>query len=111
MLQGPPEQILLAIVLIPLEAFPQLLICVTNVVHWGGRYERTANDFFSAFVDIFLSVWYLTFYPDPNTKWVVVGKILLDSFYATAECYGSYVERYLYYEMDVTDEVYYILLY
>ena len=110
MLQGPPEQILLAIVLVPLEAIPQLLICVTIVVHWGGRYERTANDFFSAFVDIFLSVWYLTFYIDPNTKWVVVGKILLDSFYATAECYGSYMERYAYYGMDVTEEVYYILM-
>ena len=105
LLQGPPEQVFLALVIIPIECLPQLMICVTNVVHWGGCYERTANDYFAALVDVPLSVWYLTFYPDPNTKWVVVGKILVDSFHATAEAYGSYINTYLYYEEPVTEEV------
>ena len=40
----------LAFFVIPLEAIPQLLICVVNVTHWDGPYQRTALDFFSAFV-------------------------------------------------------------
>ena len=61
-------------------------------------------DFFMALVDIPLSVWYLTFYPDETTKYVVVAKILVDSIYQTAMCYGSYVETYLYFEKELVED-------
>ena len=104
LLQGPPDQVLLGMVIIPLEAFPQFLVVAMNVTHWDGPYRRVAMDFFSALVDIPLSIWYLTFYPEDTTKYIVVAKILVDSFYQTAISYGGYVETYLYFEKDLNEE-------
>ena len=55
-------------------------------------------DFFSAVVDIPLSIWYLTYYPNPTTQYIVIAKILIDSFHATGCAYADYIETYLYYE-------------
>ena len=55
-------------------------------------------DFFSAIVDIPLSIWYLTYYPNQSTKYIVIAKILIDSLHATGCAYGDYIEAYLYYE-------------
>ena len=63
MIRGTPDQVLLGIVCFALEGFPQFLICVMNVTHWDGPYERTAVDFFCTIVDVPMSLWYLTFYP------------------------------------------------
>ena len=62
MIRGTPDQVLLGIVCFALEGFPQFLICVMNVTHWDGPYERTAVDFFCTIVDVPMSLWYLTFY-------------------------------------------------
>ena len=59
------------------------LVCAMNITHWDSEYRRDAMNFFSAVVDIPLSIWYLTFYPDPSTKSVVVAKILVDSVHNT----------------------------
>ena len=104
LLQGPPDQFLLGMVIIPLEALPQFLVVAMNCTHWDGPYRRVGMDFFMALVDIPLSVWYLTFYPDETTKYVVVAKILVDSIYQTAMCYGSYVETYLYFEKELVED-------
>ena len=62
MIRGTPDQLLLGIVCFALEGIPQFLICVMNVTHWDGPYERTALDFFCCVVDVPMSLWYLTFY-------------------------------------------------
>ena len=40
LLQGPWEQQILAFAILPLEIVPQFLICVMNVTHWAGPYQR-----------------------------------------------------------------------
>ena len=62
MIQGSPDQFLLGVVCLFFEGIPQFLICVMNVTHWDGPYERTALDFFCHVVDVPMSLWYLTFY-------------------------------------------------
>ena len=70
----------------------------------GRPYQRAGADLFAALVDIPLSLWYLTFYSNPTTKYVVIGKILVDSFHATGQAYGEYIVNYLYYEEPLTEE-------
>ena len=72
-----------------------------NITHWDSEYRRDAMNFFSAVVDIPLSIWYLTFYSDPSTKYVVVAKILVDSVHNTGYAYKEYIETYLYYEKPI----------
>ena len=74
-----------------------------NVTHWDGPWRREGMDFFNHLVDIPMSIWYLTFYSDPTTKYIVIAKILIDSLHSTGISYGSYIETYLYYEKDVED--------
>ena len=45
-----------------------------------------------------LSVWYMTFYCNPNIKYAVLNKIVLQGLNACAVSYGDYVESYLYSE-------------
>ena len=74
-----------------------------NVTHWDGPWRREAMDFFNHLVDIPMSIWYLSFYSDPTTKYIVIAKILIDSLHSTGSSLGSYIETYLYYEKDVED--------
>ena len=46
-----------------------------NVTHWDGPWRREAMDFFNHLVDIPMSIWYLSFYSDPTTKYIVISKI------------------------------------
>ena len=45
-----------------------------------------------------MSVWYMTFYCNPNIKYAVLNKIVLQGLNACAVSYGDYVESYLYSE-------------
>ena len=122
LLQGSPEQAFLGMVIVPLECFPQFLsksnvmryslirihlftfspsVCAMNATHWDSEYRRDAMNFFSTVVDIPLSIWYLTFYPDPSTKSVVVAKVLVDSVHNTCYAYKDFIETYLYYEKPI----------
>ena len=103
LLQGPPDQFLLATVIIPLEVFPQFLLVNMNYIHWDGPYRRIAMDFFNTIVDIPLSVWYLSFYPNDKTKYIVVCKILIDSVQQICHAYGDFIETYLYFEKETND--------
>ena len=43
-------------------------------------------------------------YRNPQTKYVVIGKILVDSLSATLEKYGEYVEAYLHWEEEIESD-------
>ena len=75
-----------------------------NLMHWDGPYQKAGLEYFSSLVDIPLSVWYLTFYPDSTTKYIVVAKILIDSLQQTATCFCTYMETYLYFETGPTTQ-------
>ena len=70
----------------------------TRVHHAGIKFSLNFE------VDVPLSLWYLTFYCNPSTKYVVIGKILLDSLHGTVMAYGDYINTYLYYERELTNE-------
>ena len=76
-----------------------------NVTHWDGPWRREAMDFFNNLVDIPMSIWYLTFYSDPTTKYIVIAKILVDSLESIGISYGRFIETYLYYEKDIEDMI------
>ena len=105
LLQGPPDQLLMGIIILILEAIPQLIICLFNIVHWHGPFSRSSLELFCVIVDIPLSLMYFTYYSNPETKNIVICKLLVDKLDVTKFVYSDYVGTYLYFEEPVTKEV------
>ena len=53
------------------------------------------------------SVWYLSFYCNPRIQLAVVSKILMEGLLASAHLYGEFMEKYVYSERTVEDEILY----
>ena len=105
LLKGPLDQLQLGIVILVLEAIPQLGICLINIVHWHGTFTRSSLDVFCTVTDIPLSLWYFTYYPNPETKYIVICKLLVDKLDMTRIAYSDYIGTFLYFEQPVTKEV------
>ena len=54
-------------------------------------------------MDIWLTVWWLTFYCDPDRKMAVVSKLLIGCIRTCGSKYGIYVEKYLYSEKEIVE--------
>ena len=72
------------------------------MTHWHGDFKTSSLNFFVSFADIPLIIWYLSFYCNPQTKFVVVGKILNLAIANSAEQWASFVEEYIYVEKNTS---------
>ena len=91
----------MGILLLVVEGFPQLMILAMSVTHWHGDFNTTALSFFITFVDIPLILWYLSFYCDERTKYVVIGKIINLAMTNSAEHWADSVESHVYNEKEI----------
>ena len=71
------------------------------MVHWHGDFNVDALSFFITLVDIPLILWYLSFYCDERTKYVVIGKIINLAMTNSAEHWADSVESHLYNEKEI----------
>ena len=96
----------MGILVLAVEGLPQALILAMVLTHWHGDFNTAALSFFITFVDIPLILWYLSFYCDERTKYVVIGKIINLAIANSAEHWAEFVESYIYNEEDinVTDD-------
>ena len=60
-----------------------------------------ALTFFVSFADIPLIVWYLSFYCDQRTKFVIIGKIINLAIRNSTQHWASFVEWYIYDEKEI----------
>ena len=88
-------------IVLTVEGVPQLLMLAMVMTHWHGDFNMAALTFFVSFADIPLNVWYLSFYCDQRTKFVVIGKITNLAIRHSAQHWASFVERYIYDEMEI----------
>ena len=91
----------MGIVVLLVEGLPQLLVLALVMVHWHGDFNRDALSFFITLVDIPLILWYLSFYCDERTKYVVIGKIINLGVAMSAKKWAIFVESSLYNEEEV----------
>ena len=91
----------MGIIVLVVEGFPQLLVLAMVVTHWHGDFNIAALSFFITFVDIPLILWYLSFYCDERTKFVVVAKIINLGIANSAEHWAVFVESYVYNEKEI----------
>ena len=74
------------------------------MTHWHGDFNTAALSFFITFVDIPLILWYLRFYCDEQTKYVVIGKIITLAITNSAEHWADFVASYIYNEKDINHD-------
>ena len=91
----------MGILVLAVEGLPQLLVLAMVMTHWHGDFNIAALSFFITFVDIPLILWYLSFYCDERTKYVVIGKIINLGIANSAEHWTVFVESYLYNEKEI----------
>ena len=91
----------MGILVLAVEGLPQLLVLAMVMTHWHGDFNIAALSFFITFVDIPLILWYLSFYCDERTKYVVIGKIINLGMANSAEHWAVFVESYLYNEKEI----------
>ena len=101
MAKGDGEQFYLGILVLVVEGMPQLLVLAMVMTHWHGDFNTAALSFFITFVDIPLILWYLSFYCDERTKYVVIGKIINLAIRNSAQHWASFVEWYIYDEKEI----------
>ena len=77
------------------------MILAMVMTHWHGDFNISSLSFFISFADIPLIVWYLSFYCYPQTKFVVVGKIINLAIANSAEHWAGFVEEYIYVEKNM----------
>ena len=68
------------------------------MTHWHGDFDTTALNFYGAYVDIPLCIWYLSFYCSPTTKFAVISKILVLALDNTVAKWNDYIEKYIHTE-------------
>ena len=98
--KGDEEQTYLGILVLVAEGIPQFLITAMGQIHWHGDFNIKALTFFISFIDIPLTVWYLSFYCNERTKYAVISKIIN---LAVMNCGGEWValvETYIYDEKE-----------
>ena len=64
------------------------------MTHWHGDFETTGLDFYSAYMNIPLCIWYHTLYCKPNTKFAIISKILVLAFDNSSYRWNDYIKRY-----------------
>ena len=99
--KGGEEDYFLAWTVLVVEGVPQFLLLGMVLTHWHGDFNKAALTFFVTFVDIPLIVWYLSFYCDERTKYVVIGKIIFLAMANSAEHWALFVESHIYDEIDI----------
>ena len=64
------------------------------MTHWHGDFETTGLDFYSAYMNVPLCIWYHTLYCKPNTKFAIISKILVLAFDNSSYRWNDYIKRY-----------------
>ena len=105
LLQGTTEEFILGMIVLGIEVVPQSLRLVVGMVQWEADFELPAIDIFVSAMDIWLCIWYLSFYCSPRTKYAVIAKILIDSMINLFRHYAEYVEKYIYVEEPVEEQI------
>ena len=103
MITGGQKEFLLGIIALCFEGIPQLLDLAMVMTHWNGEFDTTALNFYAAFVDIPLCIWYLSFYCSPVTKYVVIGKMVAVAFDNSSQRWSDFIEKYIHIEEEVED--------
>ena len=68
------------------------------MTHWHADFETTGLDFYSAYMNVPLCIWYHTLYCKPNTKFAIISKILVLAFDNTTANWNNYIEKYIHTE-------------
>ena len=84
----------LGVIELSLEGTPQLLVLGLTMTHWHGDFETTGLDFYSAYMNVPLCIWYHTLYCKPNTKFAIISKILVLAFDNSSYRWNDYIKRY-----------------
>ena len=92
---------LLAIIILIVEGVPQMLMLAMVMTHWHGDIDKAALSFFVSFANIPLLVWYLIFYFDQQTKFMVIAKIINLAMRSCAHHWDIFVKMYIYDEKEV----------
>ena len=88
-------------IVLTVEGVPQLLMLSMVMTHWHGDFNMAALTFFVSFADIPLIVWYLSFYCEQRTKFVIIGKIINLAIRNSTQHWASFVEWYIYDEKEI----------
>ena len=90
----------MGLLVLGVEGIPQLLILAMVMTHWHGEFNTAALSFFIKFVDVPLILWYLQFYCDEQTMYVVIGKVMALAITTSAEHWADFVVSYIHNERE-----------
>ena len=83
------------------EGIPQLLTLAMVMTHWHGDFDKAALSFFLSLADVPLCLFYLSFYCNQKTKYVVVGKLFFLALDKSFYHWADFIEKYIHLEEEI----------